>query len=302
MPYPHPCVFVPHPCGPVPFLCLSKEKEPKERTPRRRRLPLRGRFVGVGRGSPTMHPCIAANARDPSRPFGPGRPPSTGAEGDPGAKSGALLSAEAKASRLNSLQQDVASHSRAAEPRCLARAGARVLLAPSGSLSAAASVRRIGPQGRREGSRRVRRDAGCIVGEPRSALAQSRAHDARATDAVRVPFSLVTFSWASKRKLPARRDAGRTRRDAGRSSGNKPSLPGRFSRTRLHAGRETDEHHPHPSLPLKGRAERSARTRAQRFMPTSPARERAAHAARVARAANPTTARNTDRSPASCTR
>src|SRR5690606_3195378 len=35
---------------------------------------------------------------------------------------------------------------------------------------------------------------GCAVGKPRSALAQSRAHDARATAGARVPFSLVTFS------------------------------------------------------------------------------------------------------------
>ena len=61
-------------------------------------------------------------------------------------------------------------------------------------------------------------DQGWSVGKPRSASAQSRAHDARGTKAVRAPFSLVAFSWASKRKPPARRDAGRTRTDASRFS------------------------------------------------------------------------------------
>ena len=71
-----------------------------------------------------------------------------------------------------------------------------------GSLSAAAS----GAQEKaRRGARRMRARSlsvhGRTVSEPPERCSRSHAGmDARATAAARVPFSLVTFSWASKRK------------------------------------------------------------------------------------------------------
>src|SRR5690242_21828136 len=70
-----------------------------------------------------------------------------------------------------------------------------------GSLSAAARSRRKKPEGARARCARVRcRHTDVPSANLRSGLAESFGHDAQTTAAVWVPFSLVTFSWASKRK------------------------------------------------------------------------------------------------------
>ena len=203
--YPRPCRFVPHPCGPVPFLCLPKEKEPKERAPRQRRPPgiLPCGCVNVGRGSPTAHPCAdGERARSIARPCGPFRPPSTGAEGGP-ERAARIVRAEAK-------QQQT-------QPRrsgfCFC-AQERAAL-PPGSPCGPASGWRIRPKGRAHDARAFVAVHGWTVNEPRNPIAQSTGRSP-STGSLGVSFSLVSFSWTSKRKKPARRDAGRKCTDAGR--------------------------------------------------------------------------------------
>src|SRR4051794_6671248 len=83
-------------------------------------------------------------------------------------------------------------------------AGTAALFALPGSLSAAASRRRISrvlrTRARAWMRERSRRGQGCPLSEPRSLLAKFAGQEARQTADARVPFSLVTFFWASKRK------------------------------------------------------------------------------------------------------
>ena len=89
----------------------------------------------------------------------------------------------------------------------LGRAGARCSCRRP---SAAAGGGRSGPQGERDGSRSLRRQHTDVLSAQPAAVRGPRAQDARVAPLQGLPFSLVTFSWASKRKSPARRDAGRT--------------------------------------------------------------------------------------------
>jgi len=117
---------------------VTKRKDTPTATPTRHPAPwIRERRPGFADSASCAdgeRACIRARA-----PGGPSRPPSTVADGDPG-KSGALLRAEA--------------NSRMRAARGLCGQEGRAFGSP-GSLLAAASARRQGPQGRREGSRRV---------------------------------------------------------------------------------------------------------------------------------------------------
>ena len=174
--------------------------------------------------APTARPCAdgamsAIPRAPPAGHFGRRPPPLTGTQG----QGGALLRAEAGA------QAEAGAKTRA-------RAGAVVVLAlrrlvrpgwprcwlhPPFGPGARAKIR---PAGAARGSApSLPSGQGWSVGKPRSASAQSRAHDARVTGAARVPFSLVSFSWASKRKTPDRRDAGRTNMDVSGFSDDRPA-------------------------------------------------------------------------------
>ena len=75
---------------------------------------------------------------------------------------------------------------------------------PTGSPCGPASGWRISPKGRAHDARAFVAGHGWTVNEPRHPIAQSTGRTP-VDRAAGVPFSLVTFSWARKRKLPARR-------------------------------------------------------------------------------------------------
>ena len=113
-----------------------------------------------------------------------------------------------------------------------------------GPLSAAASRRRNSPQsGRGRMPASSTRAHGCALGEPRSLLAQSRGQDARVTADARVPFSWLLLFGQAKRSNRRPWMADEPHTDVSRSSRRR---------------RTTNQHHPHPTLPLKGRAESDA--------------------------------------------
>ena len=175
--------------------------------------------------SPTARPCAdgtmsAIHRAPPAGRFGCRPPPLTGTHG----QGSALLRAEASAQAEAQAEAEAGARARA-EPRAVAVLALRRLVRPGWPRcwlhppfgpGARAKIR---PAGAARGSApSLPSGQGWSVGKPRSASAQSRAHDARVTGAARVPFSLVSFSWASKRKTPDRRDAGRTGMDANRCS------------------------------------------------------------------------------------
>ena len=215
---PHPCVFHSHPCERVTFSCLSKRRTPRQRRPRGM-LP-RG-CVNGGRGSPTARPALTANARASLHA------PLTG------------LLVRRSPSLTGTPERAARSCARKRIAGCAPRAACAAGKAAPLALQVPSWPRRVrGEKARRVGARdraEFAVSAGRAVGKPRSALAQSRAPDARVTAASRVPFSLVTFSWASKRKSPARRDASGKRTDAGRFSRKKHLL----RKTRARADRES---------------------------------------------------------------
>ncbi len=285
--------FVPPPCGPVPFLCLPKEKEPKETAPlgprsraHRARVTARVRCGGL----PTVHPCTAANAARslapplracPARPRrGPqGRGQSRAAivvapaasqaqYWLPTSDAHAALGVSAMTDRNNGhrvktlrvrfargadLNVVVLTLSILAGSQCsLGRAGARYICRCP---SAAAGGGRSGPQGERDGSRSLRRQHMEVLSAQPAADRGPRAQDAREATLQGLPFSLVTFSWASKRKTPARRDAGRTHQ--GRESVLAPQ-------------RTTEQTSAPPSMSSTPRAERTHQGRESVVATTSP--------------------------------
>ena len=217
-------------------------------------------------------------------------PPARRAARGPRWKSGALLRASKSRSIAVPTRAGVALLWERRKPRCFC-AQERAAL-PPGSPCGPASGWRTSPKGRAHDARAFVAVHGWTVNEARNPIAQS-AGRSPLTGSLGVPFSLVTFSWARKRKLPARRkraentgmwlghheegepalhapasgigeskhrDAGRTCMDAdrfSRNAGRTRTDAGRFSREKHHPKPEmaNSRHHPHPTLPLKGRAE-----------------------------------------------
>ena len=202
---PHPCVFrSPSLASESLLLLLAQEKVTKEKAPRVGRPPLRGGFATGGRGSLTGHPWPDSElARIPARdPAGFFRPPSAAPHGDPGSKAkqsiGWALAHRGGAHRW--AEAHPIKNITRAKRAPLLRQGCRALLLPPGSPSAAARARRKKPVGSRAGCARVRCQAmDGLSANLRSALAQSPG--TMPGDRGRGgAFSLVTFSWASKRK------------------------------------------------------------------------------------------------------
>ena len=109
----------------------------------------------------------------------------------------------------------------ATSQRGLGRAGARCF---SPGPSAATDGGRSGPQGEREGSRSLRRQHREVLSAQPAAGSGPCAQEVRKAAPRGLPFSLVTFSWASKRKTPARRDAGRTHQGREPVFAKKPTI------------------------------------------------------------------------------
>ena len=126
---------------------------------------------------------------------------------------------------------------------------------PPGSPCGPASGWRIRPKGRAHDARAFVAVHGWTVNEPRNPIAQS-AGRSPLTGPLGVSFLLVTSLWTSKEKLPARRDAGRTRTDAGRLS----------RRIRARRKRRTRQKHPRPTLSRK--QERGKQSTGMRDAPT----------------------------------
>ena len=170
-----------------------------------------------------------ANARAScARPCGPDRPAPTGADGARKEQRAPARRSQSNVAFCGTLA--LASAARKAAPwffRVPLGRGERAQTSPAGA------ARGIAP--------RLPSAQGGAVGKPRSALAQSRAQEERGTAASRVEAALrrsrarqgcreegapwmascaeqPKSRWASKEKSPARRDAGRKRMDAGRSS------------------------------------------------------------------------------------
>ena len=185
--------FVPHPCGPVPFLCMPKEKEPKERAPHRPRSRAVGARLRAG-ATGVCRQCIRALTANAARSLAPPlracpSPPRRGQRGiwpackDSGCTHGVGLGAQeraafpparrrrrtaAEAARRDAERTHHGRESVFAKTQpgfaerglgdVTARAWARrsALLFPPGP-SAATDGGRSGPQGEREGSRSLRR-------------------------------------------------------------------------------------------------------------------------------------------------
>jgi len=156
------------------------------------------------RGSLTVHPWPATNARAScARPFGRILHPLAGPQGDPGGR--AARSCAQKQSK--SIAAEAAPTTRlwlcAHDARC-----------SSGVPFSAGGRRSIRPAGARAGRARVRRQRMDALSANPDRRSRTRRAGCPEGGAVGVSFSLVSFSWTSKRKKPARRDAGRTRMDA----------------------------------------------------------------------------------------
>ena len=161
------------------------------------------------RGSLTVHPWTATNARAScARPFGRILHPLAGPQGDPDGRAARIVRAEAqaKASRLKPLLQRGSGSART------------MRAALPGSPSAPVDGGREGPQGRAHEVRAFAVSAGMRCRRTPAGVHAPAGQDARRAALSGVSFSLVSFSWTSKRKKPARRDAGRTYRDVGRLS------------------------------------------------------------------------------------
>ncbi len=118
------------------------------------------------------------------------------------------------------------------------------------------SIRPAGARARRARVRRQRMDALSANPGRRSRIRRAGCPEG---GAVGVPFLLVPFLWASKEKEPARRDAGRTCTDAGRSSRR-----GRSFRTRKGHGKSALTL-PSPASGRGEALERSTRTQRTTF-------------------------------------
>ena len=174
--------FVPHPCGPVPFLCMPKEKEPKERAPHRPRSRAGGARLRAG-ATGVCRQCIRALTANAARSLAPPlracpSPPRRGQRGiwparkDSGCTHGVGLGAQERAAfpparrdagRTHHGRESVFAKTQPGFAErglgdVTARAWARrsALLFPPGP-SAATDGGRSGPQGEREGSRSLRR-------------------------------------------------------------------------------------------------------------------------------------------------
>ena len=257
--------FVPHPCGPVTFSCLPKRKSPKRRA--------------APAAAPRAHPARAVRGRRPVAPTAPPcadgamsaihRAPPAGRVGHRPpplmgpANSSALLRAQAK---------QATSYPGAGPTACACNSpvgpgtGMAAQVPTIGPMREALARPRwprgfapcpvgrgggaqVGPAGAARGiAPRLPQCMDALSANPRSAPAQSRAHDARVTADQRVPFLLVPFLWASKEKEPARKDAGRTHQGRGsvvapKRTTERPPTPTSASDPpsagRTHQGRES---------------------------------------------------------------
>ncbi len=208
--------IVGHPWPPVTSLCLSKEKVTKEKTPSRPRSrahPCPRDYASRLRGSPGAHPCALvelagilpaiAVATDPA-------PARRGREGPGKSESAAVPAAEA----VRTVRRASTHPLSRSRERARVRAGSWV---PSEKRRRANGTAACTARGRRDGSRRFGQQA--MDGlwaepvRPQRTLAVGEGADPR------VPFSLVTFFWASKEKVTGRH-GWRTKRhtDVSRSS------------------------------------------------------------------------------------
>src|SRR5690242_1994516 len=173
-------------------------------------------------------------------------PPARRAARGPRWKSGALLRAEA-----------------------IGGGAQECVLFASGSPSAPVDGGREGPQGRAQDAR-----AFAAMQDASSSNPGRRPRTFRAAEggAVGVSFLLVTSLWTSKEKSPARRDAGRTRMDAGRLS----------RRKRAHRKQDTAKAPSPRPIPQAREGERHAQHQTAAASATSPSIRRHTHAPRLA--------------------
>jgi len=223
-----PCAFVPHPCGPVSFSCLSKRKKPKRRTPSRPRSrahPARATARARSGVCRQRIPALTANSARSIAPTLRAFSPRTrrGQEGTWKSQSAAFLAAEA--GRPDARTRDrlagrsaIVRPTRLSTPVSASTSARRSALLLNGSPLAPVNGGRQGPQGRAHDARAFA--VGTWNVPSANPGRRSRTHRAGCPvgGAVGAPFLLVPFLWASKEKEPARRDAGRTRRDASRFS------------------------------------------------------------------------------------
>jgi len=190
-----------------------------------------------------------------------------GQEGTWKSQSAAFLAAEAKAFRLArrsgfsrdaSALRGIAKKSIAAEaaPTTAALASARrsALLSAFPGPFSGGERRTTKPAGARARCARVRRQRTDALSANLGRRSRTfRAGCAEGDDAG-LPFLLVPFLWASKEKKPAHRDAGRTRMDASRFSRKRKNPKQKLDSSLRWNDEHKEQHHPHPTLPLKGRA------------------------------------------------
>ena len=253
-----------HPCLP-----LSRLKAASTLTPAVTRASCARDSASALRGLPTAHPALTANS---ARSIAPTlRAFSTrarrGQEGTWKSQSAAFLAAEAKAFRLArrsgfsrdaSALRGIAKKSIAAEaaPTTAALASARrsALLSAFPGPFSGGERRTTKPAGARARCARVRRQRTDALSANLGRRSRTfRAGCAEGDDAG-LPFLLVPFLWASKEKKPAHRDAGRTRMDASRFSRKRKNPKQKLDSSLRWNDEHKEQHHPHPTLPLKGRA------------------------------------------------